>query len=195
MSGYADDRFDEGDDRRDRGEGDRERPRRSDAADLARSKVAIPAMLLILNGLLGLAFATFLFVITVAAPDIMLDWLKQVVANQPAGPEKQQNEQKLQDLENQLKQDRAASAITTGIELGVFALLNLVAIYGAVRMKSLGSSGWGMASAIVSLIPCTTGCCCTGPILGIWALLVLMNPDVKAGFQAARTTRASPDGY
>src|SRR5438874_13165761 len=116
----------------------------------------------------------------------MIDFFKKMIEAQPAGPEKQQNEQKIQELEDQIKQDRVGNAVRSGLQLGVFAILNLIAIFGAVRMRSLGSYGWGMAASIITLIPCTTGCCCTGPLIGLWGLILLLNADVKAGFAAAR---------
>jgi hypothetical protein len=182
---YEEDRYEE-----DRRDDDSDGPRRPGRADLARRRVAVPAVLLIANGVLGLVFATFLFVISVAAPEIMVDWFKQLVAAQPAGPEKQQNEQKVKELEDKLKQDRTANAVTSTLELGAFAVLNLVAIFGAVKMRSGRGYGWGLASSIISLIPCTTGCCCTGPLIGLWGLIVLLNEDVKAGFAAAGRSRA-----
>lgn len=191
-SGYDDDRDGRHDDRR---EDDAER-RRPGSADLARRKVGIPAILMILNGILGLIFAATLFTFLVVAPDTLLDFLKQTVAAQPAGPEKKQNEDQIKDLEDKLKQDPAANAISTGLELGVFSILNLVAIVGAFQMRAVKSYGFGMAASIITMIPCATGCCCTGPLIGVWGLIVLLSQPVKDGFAAARTARSNPhDGY
>lgn len=56
------------------------------------------------------------------------------------------------------------------------------AIFGALKMRNLQSHGLAVGAAIVSLIPCT-GCYCLGIPVGIWALSVLMKPEVKGQFQ------------
>jgi hypothetical protein len=39
-----------------------------------------------------------------------------------------------------------------------------------------------VTGSILSIIPCTNSCCCIGTPLGIWALVVLLNSDVKLAF-------------
>ena len=62
-------------------------------------------------------------------------------------------------------------------------------IYGRTKQdvqdKMTRLQGWGLALAgsILAMIPCGSCCCFTLPF-GIWALVVLVNKDVKAGFQA-----------
>jgi hypothetical protein len=56
---------------------------------------------------------------------------------------------------------------------------------GALRMKNLQSYGLAVTASILAMIPCTSGCCClVGLPIGIWALIVLMDKDVKAAFGA-----------
>lgn len=186
-SGY-DDRYDperDAERREDRAEGGRG----SGAIERARQRVSIPAILILLNALAGLVIATTLLVVGVISPQIMVDILKQMAAMQPPGPDKQKAEKQIQDLENQVNQNPGGNAVRSGIQVGAFALLNLIAAFGAIKMRSMGSYGWGLAASIISLIPCTTGCCCTGLPLGLWGLIVLMNEDVKAGFAAAARQR------
>lgn len=75
------------------------------------------------------------------------------------------------------------SGVMASLIYGVFAVFAAVAFFGALRMKQLRSYNLAMAAAIISVIPCTTYVCCmlTMP-LGIWALVVLMKPEVKAAF-------------
>jgi hypothetical protein len=61
------------------------------------------------------------------------------------------------------------------------ALSALVA-YGARQMQTLSSFGWGVTAAVLALIPCTSPCCVLGVPIGIWALVVLYRPDVRAAF-------------
>jgi DNA-directed RNA polymerase subunit RPC12/RpoP len=69
-------------------------------------------------------------------------------------------------------------AIVGGL-LGV--LVNGVVIAGAVQMIRLRAWDTAKTGATVSLIPCS--CLCINIPLGIWALIVLNQPDVKRLFQ------------
>ncbi len=57
-----------------------------------------------------------------------------------------------------------------------------VVIYGAIQMKNLRNYRAAMTAAIISMIPMLGPCCILGIPFGIWALIVLMQPDVKAHF-------------
>jgi hypothetical protein len=61
-------------------------------------------------------------------------------------------------------------------------VLAVLVIMGAGKMKRLESHGWGMASSIIAMIPCT-GCCLLGLPFGIWSLVVLNKPEVKDAFR------------
>ncbi|MGH7172428.1 MAG: hypothetical protein ACRELG_19290, partial [Gemmataceae bacterium] len=67
----------------------------------------------------------------------------------------------------------------------LMVLLTVLTLIGGVRMRSLRSYGLSVAGAISAAIPCITcgGTCCFGEIIGIWALVVLLNPDVKTAFR------------
>lgn len=63
-----------------------------------------------------------------------------------------------------------------GLAIGVVVLL------GALKMKEARSYGFALVAAILAMIPCISPCCCLGLPFGIWALVVLVKPDVKAAF-------------
>ena len=64
--------------------------------------------------------------------------------------------------------------------------LSVAVIIGAGSMRSVEGYGMAMAAAIFSAIPIPCGgCCCFSPPFGIWALVVLLEPDVKAAFAVA----------
>jgi hypothetical protein len=70
-----------------------------------------------------------------------------------------------------------------GVVLAVIALaLAVVIIMGATKMMKLESYGMAMAGAILAMIPCLSPCCLLGLPFGIWAIVVLNNPDVKSAF-------------
>ncbi len=63
-----------------------------------------------------------------------------------------------------------------GLAIGAFI------IYGAFQMKELRSYGMAMAAAVAAMVPCISPCCCLGLPVGIWALVVLLKPEVKQAF-------------
>jgi hypothetical protein len=50
-------------------------------------------------------------------------------------------------------------------------------------MKNLQSYGLAMTASIVAMIPCISPCCILGLPFGIWALVILNRPEVKAAFR------------
>ncbi len=71
------------------------------------------------------------------------------------------------------------------IGTGAFALvMGVLVLIGAMKMKRLESYSLAMTSAIVALIPCISPCCILGLPFGIWALVVLNDPFVKASFRS-----------
>jgi len=83
--------------------------------------------------------------------------------------------------------DQAMMSIMSG---GVGIVFNILAIvmaavifFGALKMKNLQGYGLAMAATIIAMLPCSA-CCIIGLPIGIWALVVLMDEDVKASFAA-----------
>ncbi|NRD58884.1 hypothetical protein [Corallococcus exiguus] len=61
-------------------------------------------------------------------------------------------------------------------------VLNGLVAFGGWKMKNLQSYGWAMTAAILCCIPCCGPCSCLSLVPGIWSLIVLNRPDVKAAF-------------
>lgn len=174
---------------------DRRSGRDAQVVASARRAVGTPALFLILNGLFGLFCLAVLSVPMVFQPEMIVKFGRDMAAQQPPGPQRRDMEQKMDEAEKELNQNRTATQVQNAIELGVLALGNLLAVVGGFAMRRLESYGLSMAGAIVSIIPVFTGCCCTGIVFGIWALVTLVRPDVKAGFAARRRGTFSPDPY
>ena len=66
----------------------------------------------------------------------------------------------------------------------LFAMaLNALILFGAVQMMRLRRWGLAMAAAILAMIPISSSACCVFTLpVGIWALMVLKRPLVKASF-------------
>jgi hypothetical protein len=149
-------------------------------ADAVRGRVMAPAIILIivnvLNLLIGLASAGNGAYIAAQGPDELrrktLEGLKVFAPDMRAG------------MENQDKQTMYYTAVAEYLGGGiVWLLLSIVALIGAIRMISLRNYGLAMTSAVLTVIPCVTPCCLLGQGAGIWALIVLMNNDVRAAFR------------
>lgn len=130
------------------------------AADpMAASRVAGPAIALIVTGALGLAANLFALVVN-------LIQLGGGMAVRPG--------------------DDVPIFLSGGVGVfsaGVGVVLSIVVITGAVKMKNLESHGFAMAAAIIALVPCISPCCFLGLPFGIWALVVLSDAHVKAAFR------------
>lgn len=129
----------------------------------ARQAVGTPALLLIITGAIGILGALFNLVTAFFGSDPAA-----AIAQNP-------------DLE-QLR-----GVLEMMHRLGpVSALLNLAAsgfvLFGGLRMRDLRGYGLAVAASIVAIIPCWA-CCCIGIPAGIWSLVVLMRPEVKASFR------------
>ncbi len=57
-------------------------------------------------------------------------------------------------------------------------------LYGALKMKQRLNFGVARAAAIVACIPMLGPCCICGIPFGIWALVVLAQPGVRAAFRS-----------
>ncbi|MBN2508262.1 MAG: DUF4339 domain-containing protein [Verrucomicrobia bacterium] len=57
-----------------------------------------------------------------------------------------------------------------------------VIFYGALKMMKLRNHQLAMVAAILAMVPCVSPCCFVGLPIGIWALVVLLKPEVKALF-------------
>jgi hypothetical protein len=62
-------------------------------------------------------------------------------------------------------------------------ILLIVMMVGAVHMLRLRSYGMAMTAAILAIVPLTAVCCCIFTLpAGVWALLLLLRPEVKSLF-------------
>lgn len=56
-------------------------------------------------------------------------------------------------------------------------------VYGLLKMMKLQSRTISYVAVIMSMLPCTGACCYLNVFIGIWALMVLADPVVKAHHQ------------
>jgi predicted Zn finger-like uncharacterized protein len=65
----------------------------------------------------------------------------------------------------------------------VFGLLGMFILIASIQMARRRTYGLAMAGAIAAMINVGNLCCCLGLPFGIWAIVVLVRPDVRAAFE------------
>jgi hypothetical protein len=168
------------DDRYDDGRGD-DRLRR------ARDRVSTPGTLLLGFGALSLLLAVGSLALYAAAPDSVARPYHNFMKDLTKGAPKQPGQPDPVPPYEEFKQQMVVQGM---IGSAVSAVCSLIITLGGMRMRSLSGYGLAMAGAILALIPCTNSCCFIGLPVGLWAVVVLANADVKAAFAAARRPTA-----
>jgi hypothetical protein len=68
----------------------------------------------------------------------------------------------------------------------IFAILGVAGgifvVYAMLEMRKLRRFPIAVAGTILAMLPIGSLCCCFGLPLGIWALVILFDPDVRASF-------------
>jgi hypothetical protein len=66
----------------------------------------------------------------------------------------------------------------------VHTVVGVVIMMAGFRLRQARSYSLVMTAAILAMIPCTAGCCCLiGLPIGIWVLMSIKEPSVKAVFK------------
>ena len=127
----------------------------------AMEKVKVPAIIMMICTIIGMVFMVVGFLMNVLGTGLG-------VANGGAGGN---------DVLVQL---------TTGAIGIVGNCIGLLAggfcIFAFTKMMKLQSRGIAYTAVIMSMIPCTGSCCYLNIGVGIWALVVLADDNVKASF-------------
>lgn len=84
-----------------------------------------------------------------------------------------------------LEQINTSNPILGAIFSLVMIAVGGLIVFGGIQMLKQRSYGLAMAASILTMLPCITclGCCGVGQGIGIWALVILMNEDVKRSFR------------
>jgi len=127
-------------------------------------------------GILSVFLAVVMLGLSIAAPDTLIrggyDWQVEAKKGGPVG------EPPMPPYEEYRKSMQMWYIISSAVQLACSGLIFL----GGSKMKQLQGYGTAIAGSIMSIIPCTNSCCCVGLPIGIWAIMVLLNADVKLAF-------------
>jgi len=127
------------------------------------AQVSGPSIGLLITGIVGGIFS-FLFLIM----SFLGTSLSSIMA------------ERIEDFDDRYTQiyEGAAGIATSLIGILVAAFI----IYAALKMKDLSQYGLCMVASILAMIPCISPCCVIGLPIGIWCLVVLTKPEIKAAF-------------
>ena len=185
----ARDRFDDDENRDDRDEDDRDyrddprnQRRPEDTLAIAKAKVKAPAILMLIAGIITVLMLAYSIVDSVGK-DQLAEFQKE--------RQQAENDPKMDDNTKKMVKpiyDFAENVLVNVIPFqpamwGISGLVAFVTIVGSIRLMNLSGSGWPRAAAILNMITCFSGCCLIGLPVGIWVLIVLSNPDVKAAMR------------
>jgi hypothetical protein len=154
-------------------------PLRADDA-VVKARVQGPAIGLIIVGVINLLLGLLAGGVGAVYAAMPQDMLEQEVAKQnPAALQQlKQSGMSIRDIVN--------FYVYGGFSGAALGLVTAVlAIVAGVRMLSLKSYGFSVFTSVLLAIPIIScsGCCGLGEGIGIWALVVLMNEEVKAAFR------------
>lgn len=155
-----------------------------DPADFRRAKqrVALPAKLLIAGAVFMMLWAAVNIAVVVSGYDLQLKMLEAIEQQQPPGQARDDFKKQVDDARNR---DRTPEYIQSAIFSALGLTLDVMILVGGLRMHSLRGRTLATVGAICAVIPANS-CCCIGIPIGIWALVVLFDPNVKAAFEARK---------
>jgi hypothetical protein len=85
-------------------------------------------------------------------------------------------------------EDRRLGYMFAIIFFPIVGLISIAAspiiIFGGIQMLRARRYSIALWAALLALIPLTSVCCIPGIPIGIWALIVLRNPEVRAAFES-----------
>lgn len=187
MAGYNDEGYQEGGPER-RREPEFQGGWRDDRDDLpppvdrdkAAATVKAPAICLLVVAIIGIVCQIGIIAVLLVFPGMMRQFLATAQQQQQQPKDRQKIEEakeKMDELEQQLK----SPVNYIGPVLGILSSMFL--LFASIKMMRLESWPLALAGAIVAMPPYVSGCWCLGLPVGIWAIVVLVNQNVKASFR------------
>lgn len=145
------------------------------------SKVNGPATGLVIYGVIS----SFLAFISAALAVLQIFGMNPIANNQQRQMEQMQGQMQGEEAEMLKNITNISNAVGGPIGAVTHTAVMIVGIFtvlAANKMKKFQGHTGAMVFSVLACIPCTSGCCLLGLPIGIWAIVVLVNADVKAAF-------------
>jgi hypothetical protein len=156
-----------------------ERPRRSPIA-YAKERVRTPAVVMLVFAILSLVGVPMGAINFITLPKAIQQQRDQVDRDPNMPPAQKQQVKGFLDMYEEI------IMITLPFTLLLQFTVGVLSVIGSLKMLNVRSYRWAMTAAILNIVSIGHGCCFLTLFVGIWALMVLMNDRVKAGYAAAR---------
>lgn len=124
--------------------------------------------------------AIFMMVLSIISIPITLFWLVVSVSGGSLGF--------LDNLPSDAREQFLLQGVAGIIQYSLSLIANIFILVGAIKMKKCQSYGLAMTAGILSIL-FHCGCCCLGLGSGIWAIVILSKPEVKAVFAQNKMMR------
>lgn len=147
----------------------------------ARRKASVPAIFLILTGGFGLLIEMASVVTAVTSPNVVADFYQKAVIDPLPAEQRADVQQQFDQQKDQMRLNSPLNFISYVAAI----VMHLLTILGGIKMKGLSGYPLALTGAITAIIP-ISGCCCLTTPVGIWAVVVLANPAVRAAFGAGQ---------
>jgi hypothetical protein len=153
------------------------------AHQAARDRITLPAIFLLIMGVLNLLPAAYLILNGVFVAAVSPEQFRDMMIKQNP-----QTKEQLEQLEKQGWSVTAIKSMAQNVCLvgGIVpSLCAVLIVIGGVRMLQLRNYGLVVFSSVLAAIPClsSSACCGVGEIIGLWAVFVLLRPEVRAAFR------------
>ncbi len=154
------------------------------AASAARQRVQMPAIFLMIVGGMNLLVTLYFVGDAVYTALLPAQRLWEQAQTAQAAVEKVfgvKAEPETKTPEELKTQSLLFKSVAAGLTF-VFALLSIL---GGRRMYALRNYGLSVVGALAAAVPCLSGsaCCGLGEGVGLWALIVLLKPEVREAFR------------
>ena len=139
----------------------------------AKQVLSLPSLFLILLGALGAVEALGSLALLLSGGKTILAILLQALKDLPPEQRKQ--------LEDAIKEGFEGSLSNYAKAFPALGA-SVFVVFGGLRMRAVRSWGLSLAACIVVMLPLLGCCCCIGLPIGIWGIVMLSKPEVKAQF-------------
>jgi hypothetical protein len=154
-----------------------------DVIQAAKAKVQLPAIGLIVTGVITLCMVGY-GLATSGGKDFDAQWDEEIRKIEQDQSKTADQKKQTIDMMNKIKDVIKPLAGFTILFQVLAVAVGALAVFAGIRVMALKNRGLGIASSILSMVPCVS-CCCLGIPFGIWLIITLSNPVVKRGFEVA----------
>lgn len=166
-------------------------PRPMDPREIeyARQSVRIPAILLIVIGVIGTILSTLGWINLPNVPAKMDEMIAKFDDDPNIAADQKDT---IRKILTSLKEAAEDGTARTSYIIGILG--SLLIVVGGYKLLTLGGVALPITGSLLAMVPCTANICCLlGLPVGIWAMIALNRQVVRNAIRVKRTSPANPD--